>query len=79
VGLGTWLRSRRRRAELERFRRQFAECGFNLDRWTDAEVEAALSRAPEAAGPACLTADGARHFLGVLMAGAEADAGEPAA
>jgi hypothetical protein len=79
VILGTWLRSRRRRAELERFRRQFAECGFNLDRWTDAEVEAALSRAPEAAGPACLTADGARHFLGVLMAGAEDDTDKPAA
>ncbi|HEX6624848.1 MAG TPA: hypothetical protein VF064_14145 [Pyrinomonadaceae bacterium] len=78
MGLGTWLRSRRRRAELERFRRQFAECGFNLDRWTDAEVEAAISRAPEAAGPACLTADGARHFLGVLMEVAEDDTDKPA-
>jgi hypothetical protein len=79
VSLGTWLESRRRRAELERVRRQFAECGFNLDRWTDAEIEAALSRAPQAAGPVCLTADEAQNFLGVLMEGAEDGAGEPAA
>ena len=69
MSVQSWLESRRRRAELARVRRQFAECGFNLDRWTDAEVEAALSQAPQATGPACLTADEAGEFLGMLMKG----------
>lgn len=67
----TWLQSRRDRRAMTRLRRQFAVAGFNLDEWTDAEVEAGLTqtRGQRMVSAAGVTADEAGALLGVLMKG----------
>ena len=69
----TWLAARRDRQAMAQLRRQFAKSGFNLNEWTNAEIEAGLmqTRGRPMGSAAGVTANEAGALLDVLMKGSK--------